>query len=343
MKKLRVALETQFAYGTPTGLGVYAAGLHAALRQRDDVEVIEVADAAASVWSFPRRILWDQVSAPRRARAARPDVTHFTGGTLPLRAPHPCVLTLHDVAWLRGAVPARMYARWYFGRLQRTLVTQADRIAADSQAARSELLQQVRLQPQHVIVTGAGVEESYFGVERNVAQPPYLLNVGTVEQRKNLAAALPLLVEHPDLVLVSAGPHTPYARELRHAAQGLGVEDRLRLLGFVAPDALLALYAGALAFVFPSTYEGFGLPPLQALAAGLPVIAADIAVLREVLDSCAWFAAPSDQDALVRALREIRNGGTAVDARVAAGRSWARGYTWSAVADRMTRLYRSIA
>ncbi|MDQ6780987.1 MAG: hypothetical protein M3Z37_07540, partial [Candidatus Eremiobacteraeota bacterium] len=105
MNKLRVALETQFAYGTPTGLGVYAAGLHAALRQRADVELVEIADADADVWSFPRRVYWDQIAAPRRARSARADVTHFTGGTLPLRAPHPCVLTLHDVAWLRKAVP----------------------------------------------------------------------------------------------------------------------------------------------------------------------------------------------------------------------------------------------
>ncbi|MDQ6779946.1 MAG: glycosyltransferase family 4 protein, partial [Candidatus Eremiobacteraeota bacterium] len=241
------------------------------------------------------------------------------------------------------AVPGRVYARWYFAGLQRTLVTQADRIAADSQTARTELLQHVRFQPDRVLVTGAGVDESYFSIERNIAQTPYLLNVGTVEQRKNLAAALPLLVEHPDLILVSAGPHTTYARDVQQAARALGVENRLRLLGYVSPEALLALYAGALAFVFPSTYEGFGLPPLQALAAGLPVIAADIAVLREVLDSCAWFAAPSDGDALARALREIRRGGTAVESRVSTGRTWARGFGWPAVAERMMRLYRSVA
>src|SRR5207244_969602 len=101
---LRVALETQFAGDRATGLGVYAASLAAALRARHDVDLVEICDPRFDVWRFDRRVYWDQVRAPRLVRRARPDVAHFTGGTLPLAAVGPVALTVHDVAWMRGAV-----------------------------------------------------------------------------------------------------------------------------------------------------------------------------------------------------------------------------------------------
>ena len=101
--RLRIALETQFKMGTPTGLGTYASGLARALQARDDVEVVELFDPAFDLWRFDRRVYWDQVRGPRLAARAGADVVHFTGGTLPLVTPRPVVLTVHDLVWLRGA------------------------------------------------------------------------------------------------------------------------------------------------------------------------------------------------------------------------------------------------
>lgn len=342
MKKLRVAFETQFAYGTPTGLGVYARQLGNALQRRQDVEVVEICNPRHDVWRFDRRVVWDQVTAPRLVARAQPDVTHFTGGTLPLRAPHPCVVTLHDLAWLHRAVPARLYAQWYFGGLQRRLVKQADRVATDTHSARQDMLEQLHFDPARVAVTGAGVEDAYFGLQREiVTDAPYVLAVGTVEERKDLATALRMLVKHPDLRLICAGPQTPYAQRLLRLATQLGVAARFEMRGYITEGALQSLYAGALALVFPSRYEGFGLPPLQALAAQVPVLASDIPVLREVLSDCAWFATPRDSEAFSDALSEIRAGGD-VALRLERGRMWARQFTWAAVAERTVRLYRSL-
>jgi len=340
---LRVALETQFAHGTPTGLGTYAKRLTNALAARGDVEIVELSDDSFDVWRFDRRLYWDQVRARHLAVRARADVVHFTGGTMPWWPPHPCVLTLHDVAWLRGSVDGSLHQRWYFGGLQRSLSRQADRIAADSQCARDEIVERIAVTPAKVVVTGAGVDDAWFGLSPQAGAGRYVLCVGTVERRKDLITALRALVDLPGVRLISAGPLTRYAAAVTAEANRLSLADRVTLEGYVSEAALHELYRNASAFVFPSQYEGFGLPPLQALAAGLPVVAADIPVMREVLGDCAVFARSGESESFADALRTTLELGADVRERAQRGVVWARQFTWSSVAERMTRLYRSLA
>lgn len=326
----------------PTGLGVYATSLAQALRQRRDVEVLELRDMHYDVWRFDRRVYWDQLRAPALARRARPDVVHFTGGTLPLWTPHPCVLTLHDLAWLHDAVRGRPYSRWYFGAMQRRLARRADRIATDSEISRSEIVERLGVNPSKVAVTGAGVDEAWFRLERRAQDAPYFLAVGTLEARKDLETAVRALVGFPALRLVSAGPQTNYAARVMRIAAELGVSNRLELRGYVDEAALYALYAGASALVFPSRYEGFGLPPLQALAARVPVVAADLPVLREVLGDCALWAQAGDPGSFAEALNVALVSDVNVRAMVDRGQLRARQFTWASVAERTVRLYRAL-
>lgn len=343
MKRLRVAIETQYAYGTATGLGVYASSLARALRTRADVDVVELHDPRFDVWRFDRRLYWDQIRAPHIAAAAKVDVVHFTGGTLPLQTPHPCLVTVHDVAWLRAAVEGRAYSRFYFGTLQRRLVRRADAIVTDTAVVRSEIVSSLEVPPSRVVVCGCGVDQSWFSIARAPCAPPYLLCVGTVEERKDLVTAVRALKELPRIRLVSAGPQTAYAASVRSLAEALGVEERLELRGFVDEATLRSLYAGAAALVFPSRYEGFGLPALQALAAGLPVIASDLPVLREVLGDWAFFASAGDPQAFAQCVRSVMEGGSAVNMLTQGGRAHARRQTWAQVAERTVQLYHLIA
>jgi len=344
VKRLRVALETQYAYGPATGLGVYARRLCEALKKRDDVDVVEIADPSFDVWRFDRRLYWDQLRAPRLLRAARADVVHCTGGTLPWRTPHPVVLTLHDLVWLRGANRGRPYVRWYFGDVQPRLARRADAIVADTEAARWDIAEGLRIDPARISVCGAGVDPSFFDLKNQrsagaLAPDPYILSVGTVEERKDLITAVRAVAQMPDVRLISAGHLTPYAREVMREIESLGVEARVELKGFVDDAELLSLYAGAAAFVFPSRYEGFGLPPLQALAAGVPVVAARIPVLEEVLGDCALFAPPGDASAFAGALHGALSGPSALIER---GIERARTFTWPAVAGSMVEVYRRL-
>jgi len=339
---LRVALETQFALGTPTGLGVYAKQLAAALRARDDVDVVEITEPDFDLWRFDRRFYWDQLRVRRLARQSHADVMHFTGGTLPWRPPHPCVLTLHDLVWLRGANRGRAYVRWYFGRFQPRLARQADAIVVDTQAAREDVAEGLEVDPERIAVAGAGVDARFFDVARSPATPPYVLCPGTVEERKDLVTAVRAIAHVPGLRLVSAGPMTHYAVEVHREIARLGLWDRVEMRGYVSDGVLLDLYARAAVLIFPSHYEGFGLPPLQALAAGLPAVASRIPVLEEVLGTCVLYAQRGDDVAFAARLEEALAGGAANAERVERGRKRARAFTWPAVAERMMSVYREL-
>jgi len=343
LKRLRVAIETQFAVGAATGLGVYASGLVEALRGGDAVDVIELADTRFDVWRFDRRILWDQVRAPLLAARARADVVHFTGGTLPLLASRRRVLTLHDLVWKRNANRGRPYVRWYFGALQPSLARRADAIVADTEAAGDDIAEGLGIDRTRISVGGVGVDRGFFDLSRSPDTRPFALAVGTIEERKDIATAVRALSRVPDLRLVVAGPFTPYVDEVRKTAASCGVADRVEILGFVDRSRLLDLYSRAALLVFPSRYEGFGLPPVQALACGLPVAAARIAPVCEVLGDCAWYAMPGDDAAFARAFETILGGGSEVAARTALGRVQATIHTWDRVAGRITEVYVKVA
>jgi glycosyltransferase involved in cell wall biosynthesis len=343
MRPIRVALETQFAYGTATGLGTYARRLAAALRERADVELAEFASAGLDVWRFDRRVIWDQLLAPWYARRCKPDVIHFTGGTLSFVAPHPCVLTVHDLAWLAGAVRGHLYSRAYFAGVQRLLARNADRIAVDTHSAGQEVVERLGVSPDKIAVAGAGVDDSWFALKRSPTDPPYVLAVGTVEARKDLETAVRAVSRTPGTVrLISVGVQTAYADRVRRVVAQLELQSRVELRGYVSDAELSALYAGAVALIFPSSYEGFGLPPLQALAARLPLVASDIPVLREVLGDCALFAQPGNVAQFANALSRVLADSASLHATVERGQMRARTFTWRSVAQRLVDVYRSL-
>jgi glycosyltransferase involved in cell wall biosynthesis len=340
---VRVAVETQFAVGTSTGLGTYATRLYEALARRADVDAVAVCDSTFDVWRFDRRIYWDQIRAPHLANRSGADIVHFTGGTVPVAAPRRTVVTVHDLVWLREANRGRPYVRWYFGSLQPSLVRRADAIIVDTIAARADVADGLRIPAERIVVAGAAADDAFFSIDRRPdAAAPFVLAVGTVEERKDLITAVRTLARVPSLRLVSVGPHTPYVEKVRREAAMLHVSARVEFRGYVAESTLLELFSQTSALLFPSRYEGFGLPPLQAQAAGVPVVAASGAVIEEVLGEHAWYAPPGDDEAFAAQLLAVMRGGAEVETRVAAARARARTFTWDAVADRVAQVYRSL-
>jgi glycosyltransferase involved in cell wall biosynthesis len=304
---------------------------------------VALEDPRFDVWRFDRRAYWDQIRAPLLAKRARADIVHFTGGTVPLLLHRRAVVTVHDLVWRRRANRGRPYVHWYFGDMQRVLVRRAAGIVVDTNAARDDVADGLGVERDRIFVAGAGVDRCFFDVVRKPdASPPLVLAVGTVEERKDLITAVRAIAALPDAVLVSAGPHTPYAASVAREAERLGVSARVRLLGYVDDARLLDLYARASAFVFPSRYEGFGLPPLQACAAGLPVVASDIPVVREVLGASARYCHAGDDRAFGAALADAIAATDDNRARTAAARDHARTYRWADVAQRLAGFYQTI-
>jgi glycosyltransferase involved in cell wall biosynthesis len=262
------------------------------------------------------------VALPRLLRRVRPALAHFLH-VVPPWCPCPAVLTIQDLSFERDASVLPRWERLVFRRFVPWSARRAARVLAISERTKADIAE---LYGVAAVVTPLGVDASF---EPGAAPDSYLLLVGSVEPRKNplAAAAAAREVGRP---LVVAGPvrDEALARELR--ARGAD------LRGYVSKDELARLYRGAACLVFPSRYEGFGLPLVEAMASGTPVVAAPDAALREVAGDAAVFAEPAAlADGVRRALAERER-------LAAAGLERARRFTWEETARRTVAVYREV-
>lgn len=336
---MRVALDAQLVIGTATGIGEYVRGLADALRNGTGVDVVELSEPALDPWRFDRRILWDQILLPRRARRCRADLLHCASGTVPLVAPLPVVATVHDVAWLRVQAHAPAYARYYFGTFSLERYRKVSQIAVDSEFSRRELLRVLHgYDADRVNVVYPGVAPDFCSLRRHSGDGRTILIVGTVERRKNLDALVRLLPRLDGARIVSVGPPTSYRDECEAVARELGVADRVEFRGYVERSDLLDLYATCAVVAVPSHYEGFGYAAAQALCAGTPCVVSNRGALPEVVGADAPVVPVEDATRWEHALDVAMRGGD--DARSAAVREKAvERLSWSASARRMRALY----
>jgi glycosyltransferase involved in cell wall biosynthesis len=336
---MKVAFDAQLTVGTPTGIGEYANGLAAALRRRKRVDLVELSEPRLDPWRFDRRVVWDQLLLPRRARASGAPVLHCASGTMPLAGSIPVVVTVHDVAWLRVQAHTRWYARWYFGALSLRRYASASHIAVDSEFSRRELLEVCpALDPQRITVVYPGVAADMCELERGTADRSTILVVGTVERRKNLAALIRLLPELDGARIVSIGPPTRYLDECAALAASLGISGRLEIRGYVSRENVLDLYARCGVVAVPSTYEGFGYAAAQAMCAGVPCVVSDGGSLPEIAGPGVPVISLDDERAWTETLQAALAG--AYDASAASARAIAIDrFSWDAAAGAMERLY----
>jgi len=324
---VRVALDAQLTVGTATGIGEYVRGLGGALR-RCGVDAVELREPRLDPWRFDRRVLWDQVLLPRRARASGADLLHCAAGTVPLHAPLPVLVTVHDVAWFEAQEHAPAYARYYFGRFALARYRKAARIVTDSAFSRDALLALMPdADPGNVCAIHPGVAREFGELIRERGDGRTILAVGTVERRKNLGVLVRALAALDGARLVAVGPQTPYARECAALAAEIGVADRFELSGYISRERLLSLYRTCAVAAVPSLYEGFGYAAAQALCSGVPCIVSDRSSLPEVAGGDAPVVAAASVGAWAKALDAALRGEDDSRAADARGRSIAR-FSW---------------
>ncbi|MFH1085854.1 MAG: glycosyltransferase family 1 protein [Chloroflexota bacterium] len=299
------------------------------------------------VMPFPR--LWTHVRLAWEVARHPPDVLFVPAHVLPLVHPRRSVATVHDLGYLRHPAAHTLAGRWYLAWATRFNARTAARVIVDSQATRSDLEQLYQVAPEKLVVAYPAGTEGFAPVSdpaaradvqaRYGAGASYFLYVGTLQPRKNLLALIEAYARlraaghlGPDVRLVLAGKAGWLAEGIIARARAADVRDAVALPGYVAERDLPALLSGALAFVMPSWYEGFGLPVLEAMACGAPVIASDVSSLPEVAGGAALLVDPRNVDALAEAmLRAYRD--PALRAELAArGLERARHFTWEACA-----------
>ena len=264
------------------------------------------------------------VAVPRLLRRLRPALAHFQHA-LPFRCPCPAVVTVHDLSFERDATAMGPLDRWIFKRVVPRAARHARRVIAVSERTKRDLVDLYAIAPERITVIPHGVDPA-FGPGGNGAHD-YLLFVGAIQARKDPIAAAEA-AESVGLPLVVAGPEREpaLARELeRHGAD---------LRGYVEKDELARLYRGAACLVLPTRYEGFGLPVLEAMACGTPVVAHSDPALREVAGDVAVYAEPGGlADAIRQALAQRER-------LAAAGLERARLFSWEETARRTLDVYR---
>ncbi len=307
---------------------------------------------------LPGLMTLGNVLIPRRARQLGLDVVHDPTGVTPFlfgAGGARTVVTVHDVfPWSAPGTSTRMDTLIYRHWLPRVL-PRVDAVITVSQVSKKDIVRYLRVPAQkvHVIHEGVGAAfspasaEDTSRVQSRIQIPPrYILFVGSIEERKNLRRLL-----HACARLWRAGEKRPLvvvgARRWKYSAimrtlEELGVEEHVIFTGYVPDADLPAIYSGADVFVFPSLYEGFGLPPLEAMACGTPVVCSNAASLPEVVGDAAITVDPHDVEGLAEAIhRVLADAGLREELR-AKGLERAKLFTWERAARETLAVYRRV-
>lgn len=338
---MRVAFNATALLSPLTGIGQYSRHLAMGLAAAPEIDAEffygvfwskEVRDAplpAASTllpwirnhvpFSYALRRLTQKYQFASRARRERFDIYHEPN-ILPLPFDAPTVVTVHDLSWIRfpqmhPIERVRAMDKYFEPGLRR-----ASLILTDSEFVRGELMEVFGIEAERVRAIPLGVEPLFRPQSANETLPvlgnyglvhgQYLLTVGTLEPRKNLQVALRAFMQLPSALrqcypLVVVGMKGWHNSELEGQMAPLIRAGEIRLLGYLSREDLATVIAGALTLIYPSVYEGFGLPPLEAMACGIPVIASNVSSLPEVVGDTGLLIDPHNAEAVAQAIQTL--------------------------------------
>lgn len=377
-RPLRVMIDARMLIGRFSGVSRFVTCLVDELARRDDVRVvvlcsrevppawtdrrdIEVvpSDFGRSHRTAAKRLRWEEMKLRGYIRSARVDVVHATWNTgVPPRCPVPSVLTIHDlIPWHRPQhYFTTSWQQWCYGYAVRASARRARCITTVSQYVRRDVLNTLRVEPDRVVTVPNGVNmpensECTRMNSESVAPfwpltpdaSPFVLYVGGHEERKNVAGLFRALRRYeerydpaPTLRLTGTVGALCPAAACEYDRMN---PQRVQFLGEPDDDSLGELYASAGLLLTASYDEGFGLPVLEAMAHGCPVVAASRAALPEVVGDAGWLVDPDDADAVTHAMHRVLTDSALRRRLISRGLTRARSFTWRAVADRMINLY----
>ena len=365
---MRVAYDLTALHDRRTGIGAFTGELLTRLARRDDLEIVgysaswtgrnrmdglappNVTIATRPMAAQPLRQVWRRVNWPPITWwTSAVDLVHGPNFVVPPGGGATELFTVHDLSFVHYPELSKRDVLQFPGLIRRALRRGAH-VHAVSEYVASEVVDVFGVSSDRVHVVANGVDPIAAGDAGRGAQlaggDRYVLAIGTIEPRKDY----PLLVDAFDIIaaddaavrLVIAGQDGWGVADFDAALGRARHRDRIVRLGFVDDLARSDLLAGASVFAYPSRYEGFGLPPLEAMSAGVPVVTTRTGALPSVLGDSAAFVEPGDRDGLATALADVLDDTSRRDALVASGRAQVSAYSWDACADGIIRLYHSL-
>jgi glycosyltransferase involved in cell wall biosynthesis len=366
---MHIAVEAEMAWRNTAGTGSYVRSLFAAMEEVAPHHTYHYlysgtgAPGALDLGSKgkARRLVnglkqtvWIQYSLPSRIRRTRADVFHAPATVGPYWQPCPAVFTLHDLAVIRYPGAFDPLWRWWAREALHVVVPRAAAVIAVSESSRRDAIEQLGLQPERVHVVYHGCDPLFRPIadaplrdaviDRLGLREPFILSVGTLEPRKNVTRLLQAFRRLKDEYsvrhqLVVVGGKGWLYRTIFDEVQRLGLVGQVMFTGYVAREDLPALYGAAELLVYPSLYEGFGLPPLEAMACGCPVVTSDRSSLPEVVGEAAICVDPTDVGGMADAIAAVIHDPTRRVEMIRRGLERARLFSWERAAEETLEVY----
>ena len=370
-----IGIDYTAAYEQGAGIGRYVRGLIRALATHDRSTSYRLFVAGAPrdglpaapgpnfQWR-PTRItprwfarVWHrlQLPLPVETFTGRVRLFHATDFTLPPTLPGTkTLLTVHDLSFVRAPETSTPVLKAYLDRVVPRSARRATHVLADSQATKDDLIELYGMPPEKITVLLSGVNPEFKPVtdtnslravrqRYQIPDNPYILSIGTVQPRKNYARLITALAAlgpaHEDVHLVIAGGRGWLDSPIFRAVYDQGLEDRVHFIGFARDEDLPALYSGAACLAYPSLYEGFGFPVLEAMACATPVVTSTISSMPEVAGDAALLVDPYSVDAIAEALGRLLSDSELRETLVRRGIEQAAQFTWGRTARHLREIY----
>ena len=296
------------------------------------------------------RIFWEQFIWPWRARGQQLDLLHSLAFVTPILNRRPTIVTVYDLSFLHYPEAFPRLQQLYLATQTRRSCRRARRIITISESSRQDVVRFFRVPEQRVDVVYPGVDAAFrphspaeLAAFRQAKGLPerYFVHVGTLQPRKNIPVLLEALalLDRPDIPLYLVGGKGWLYEKIFAQVKALNLEDRVVFTGFV-PEAEVPLWnAGATALIFPSIYEGFGMPVVQAMACGAPVIASDVSSIPEAAGDAALLFGPQDVTTLATHMATVLDRPDVVATMVARGYRQAAQFSWLAAGEALRLAY----
>ncbi|OGY81844.1 MAG: hypothetical protein A3F54_04715 [Candidatus Kerfeldbacteria bacterium RIFCSPHIGHO2_12_FULL_48_17] len=370
---MKIAIDARFYGGEKAkGLGRYTQKLifhlqeidrendYFILLQHEDYEKITFTNKKFQkvLADFHWYTLKEQIRMPRLLKKLQPDITHFPHYNVPFFFRKKFIVTIHDLILHHfptkraTTLPAALYFFKQLGykAVIRHAVQAAKKVITVSQFSKKDILETFHIPAGKVAVTYEGVDRPPERrtdpaiLKKYHIQKPYILYVGNAYPHKNLEILLDVVSEmkrtgEMDWSLVLVGKEEFFYKRLKEEARSKNVLDKVLFTGFVPDEHLSTLYQHATAYIFPSLYEGFGLPPLESMAHGTPVLAANSSSLPEILQDKVLYFDPGDKNGIIKVLKALLSSAELRQKMSAEGKKYTKVFDWRKMAQETYKIY----
>jgi glycosyltransferase involved in cell wall biosynthesis len=303
----------------------------------------------------PVRILWEQLSAPLAALSQEMGLLHAPVNVVPLLSRTPTIVTIHDLAFLEYPEQYPGFQRRYLAAMTRASTRRAAKVITVSTFTGADVAERLDVPESKIVAIPNGVDEAFypragtddltrFRVEQRLPDQ-FLLFVGTLQPRKNLIGLLrayAILPNEERIPLYAVGGAGWMYADIFAEVERLGIGDDVWFPGYAASEMLPLWYSAATAFIYPSFYEGFGLPVLEAMACGTPVVTSDRTSLPEVVGDAGLLVDPDNPEDISDAIRALLTDDTRRELLAQRGLEQAQRFTWQRTARETVAVYRDV-